>query len=156
MLSPLTTMFDEVTCVDVDPDLASAMSQRLGLGDGVSILQGRLEEMGLPEGSFDTIVAADVLEHISDLPPLAAELARLLRPRGELLVSLPTENRFYELGRAVFGYNKPDDHYHEGDEVLAFLSKLLSVRVRRHYPVNLPWLGVFLLARLVNEEKTSR
>jgi 2-polyprenyl-6-hydroxyphenyl methylase/3-demethylubiquinone-9 3-methyltransferase len=36
-------------------------------------------------GSFDAVVAADVLEHLPDLPAAVAELARVLAPGGSFL-----------------------------------------------------------------------
>ncbi|HKJ24316.1 MAG TPA: methyltransferase domain-containing protein, partial [Myxococcota bacterium] len=120
-----------------------------GLGTRVSTFEGPLEAHAFPEGHFDTVVAADVLEHFPDARGVAAEIARVLRQDGELLVSLPSENRFYELGRAAVGYTKPEDHYHEGEAVLAALGQHLEVDRRRHFPLDVGVLGVFLLARLV-------
>jgi 2-polyprenyl-6-hydroxyphenyl methylase / 3-demethylubiquinone-9 3-methyltransferase len=46
---------------------------------------GRLERLPFAAGSFDAVVAADVLEHIADLPAVVAEVARVLRPGGSFL-----------------------------------------------------------------------
>jgi hypothetical protein len=37
------------------------------------------------------------------------------------LVTLPTENFIYELGRVVVNKTKPLDHYHSSKEVIKFL-----------------------------------
>jgi 2-polyprenyl-6-hydroxyphenyl methylase/3-demethylubiquinone-9 3-methyltransferase len=44
-----------------------------------------LERLPFADASFDAVVAADVLEHVPDLPVAAAELARVLRPGGSFL-----------------------------------------------------------------------
>jgi 2-polyprenyl-6-hydroxyphenyl methylase / 3-demethylubiquinone-9 3-methyltransferase len=44
-----------------------------------------LERLPFAGGSFDAVVAADVLEHVPDLPAATAELARVLRPGGSFL-----------------------------------------------------------------------
>ena len=42
-----------------------------------------------PDGSFDRIIAAEVLEHIDDDERAIAELARVLRPGGTIAVTVP-------------------------------------------------------------------
>jgi 2-polyprenyl-6-hydroxyphenyl methylase/3-demethylubiquinone-9 3-methyltransferase len=44
-----------------------------------------LERLPFADASFDAVVAADVLEHVPDLPAAVAELARVLRPGGSFL-----------------------------------------------------------------------
>ncbi|MYB03409.1 MAG: class I SAM-dependent methyltransferase [Acidimicrobiaceae bacterium] len=48
--------------------------------------------LGLPfdDDSFDRVIAAEVLEHISDDESAFAELARVLRPGGRLAVTIPS------------------------------------------------------------------
>jgi len=50
-----------------------------------------------PAGAFDAVVAAEVLEHVVDTDHLLAEIARVLRPGGALVVTTPNlaslENR---------------------------------------------------------------
>jgi 2-polyprenyl-6-hydroxyphenyl methylase / 3-demethylubiquinone-9 3-methyltransferase len=55
-----------------------------GVGGGFAPVRGRLERLPFADGSFDAVVAADVLEHIPDLPAAVAELARVLAPGGSL------------------------------------------------------------------------
>jgi len=42
-----------------------------------------------PDGAFDRVIAAEVLEHIPDDAGAAAELARVLRPRGSIAITVP-------------------------------------------------------------------
>ena len=55
----------------------------------VPMLQGEIEEQGLPENSFDAIVLNDVLEHLADPPATLACCSRLLAEDGVLLVQTP-------------------------------------------------------------------
>ena len=50
-------------------------------GDGVSL--------PFPDGTFDRIIAAEVLEHIPDDAAAMAEIARVLKPGGRVAVSVP-------------------------------------------------------------------
>jgi SAM-dependent methyltransferase len=43
----------------------------------------------LPEGGFAAVLAFEVLEHIEDDERVVAEVARLLRPGGHLVLSVP-------------------------------------------------------------------
>ncbi len=60
---------------------------------------------GISDASLDVVIAADVLEHVENLPDVVALLRRKLRPGGALIVSGPTENRMYELGRWIAGFS---------------------------------------------------
>jgi SAM-dependent methyltransferase len=42
-----------------------------------------------PDGCFDRVIAAEVLEHVPDDGAVVAELARVLRPGGVLVVTVP-------------------------------------------------------------------
>jgi 2-polyprenyl-6-hydroxyphenyl methylase/3-demethylubiquinone-9 3-methyltransferase len=46
---------------------------------------GKLERLPFTDGAFDAVVAADVLEHVPDLPAVIRELARVLAPGGSLV-----------------------------------------------------------------------
>ncbi|HEV8584861.1 MAG TPA: class I SAM-dependent methyltransferase [Methylomirabilota bacterium] len=50
-----------------------------------------------PDGAFDAVIAAEVIEHVVDTDRLLAEMARVLRPGGVLVVTTPNlaslENR---------------------------------------------------------------
>lgn len=66
-----------------------------------------LESLG--EGRFAAIFALDSLEHNDDIAPILAAFARALQPGGVFILSGPTENVIYKLGRAVAGFS---GHYH--------------------------------------------
>ena len=55
------------------------------------VTQGSLTALPFPDASFDRALCLDVLEHLQfeEQPRALAELFRVLRPGGELLVSIP-------------------------------------------------------------------
>ena len=55
------------------------------------VMLGSVTALPLPDASFDRALCLDVLEHLSyeDQPRALAELFRVLRPGGELFVSVP-------------------------------------------------------------------
>jgi predicted TPR repeat methyltransferase len=58
------------------------------------------------------IVAADVLEHIENLPAYLATFAAKLKSSGRLLISGPTENVIYKIGRILAGFGGKGDYHH--------------------------------------------
>jgi SAM-dependent methyltransferase len=56
---------------------------------GVTVHQGALEDVTLPEGGFDLVYMGDVLEHVPDCRDSAARIARLLAPGGHFFLRGP-------------------------------------------------------------------
>jgi SAM-dependent methyltransferase len=82
--------YDEAELKDVAA-MASAMATA---GDipppgGNACARGDATALPFPDGSFDRIIAAEVLEHIADDEAAITELARVLRPGGTMAVTVP-------------------------------------------------------------------
>ncbi len=58
-------------------------------GRGIAACQSAMPQLALRDEAFDVAVALDVLEHVEDDAAGAAELFRVLRPGGLLLVTVP-------------------------------------------------------------------
>jgi SAM-dependent methyltransferase len=92
----------------------------------------------LPTSHFGAVFALDSLEHNHHPETFISRLAGSLRPNGILIVSGPTENWLYRLGRRAAGY---DGHYHHqtvfGIETLIAQSGL-KLLVRKIVPWRVP------------------
>lgn len=78
----------EYVGIDASPDairLAEHNLDRAILAD----LERPFDELGLEDGSFDLLVALDVLEHLYDPWEVLAGSVRMLRPGGQAVFSLP-------------------------------------------------------------------
>ena len=103
----------DVVAADIDIEPLGLMRESLGLPENVRTLDLAASSLDtLPENSFDMITALDVLEHVKDLPGTLDRLMRLLRPGGKLLISGPTEEVFYKMGRMLAG-KEYSGNYHE-------------------------------------------
>jgi SAM-dependent methyltransferase len=53
---------------------------------------------GLPfdDSSLDVVIAADVLEHLADVPPVLAEVHRVLRSDGHVVISTPLADSLFK------------------------------------------------------------
>ena len=56
---------------------------------GLDVVLGSLEEARFPEGAFDVVTVAEVLEHLIDPLSLLLEVRRVLRPGGLLWATTP-------------------------------------------------------------------
>jgi len=101
----------EVIGVDLVLAAARLWKERKGL-DRVRLLDPDTARAEVDPGSMDVVVAAEVLEHIEAPAETLAFFRRVLKPRGSLLVSLPTENLAYRFGRRLAGFS---GHFHLHD-----------------------------------------
>lgn len=65
--------------------IAAARAHAAETGREIDYAVGVGEALPYPDDSFDHVVCVDVLEHVSDLDTVVAEIARVLRPGGWLL-----------------------------------------------------------------------
>jgi SAM-dependent methyltransferase len=103
--------FDQVYGIDVEPGRVRSFKRKVdGQADRRALLAlMSAERTGFPTGFFDVITAIEVFEHIPDLERAAAELARILKPRGFLGLTCP--NRLFPFethgvrwrGREIWG-----------------------------------------------------
>ena len=93
----------KVVGVELDPELASRAAERLE-----RVVVADLDELAAREdlaadlGSFDCLIAADVLEHLRDPWTVLARLTSLVEPGGAVVMSLPNVRyweTFWMLGR---------------------------------------------------------
>ncbi len=75
----------QVQGVELNPEIAAYARERLGL----PVFAGTLEQAAFPSGHFDLVTLWDVLEHVHDPKGALREIARILRPGGWLVLSLP-------------------------------------------------------------------
>src|SRR5579885_2976563 len=84
----------ETVGVDVSP--AYIARARRAHPQGVYLLASA-EAVPLPDSSFDGVLFLDVLEHVHDERAALAEIARLLKPGGTLVLSVPHRGLLWRL-----------------------------------------------------------
>ena len=104
MLPYLSQISSQVTAMDVDLLPLECVQKYIPLAANVEVKNAAKSNItNLSTNSFDRIIALDVLEHVKDLPRTLNELLALLKNGGQLIVSGPTENILYRIGRKVAG-----------------------------------------------------
>lgn len=131
MLPLLASQFETISAIDIRLDLAQDFA-RLWTEYTCHDLTGiryydSLESADIRANSIDLILALDSLEHVDILQDVLAGMNRLLKPGGHLLISGPTENLFYRLGRKIAGFS---GHYHHRSvyDIEKAVSKLFQIR----------------------------
>jgi 2-polyprenyl-3-methyl-5-hydroxy-6-metoxy-1,4-benzoquinol methylase len=104
MLPYLSQVSKHVSAFDVDLLPLERVQKHIPLASNVKIFDAAKTNIAdLPADSFDLIIALDVLEHVKDLSRTVNELLALLKPNGQMIVSGPTENILYQVGRKLAG-----------------------------------------------------
>lgn len=94
--------------VDFDPSAVAAARRR-----GLTVHQGSVETQNYPAESFDAIHLFHVIEHVTDPIGTVRECARLLRPRGRLVIFTPnTASVSHRLFKEDWRGLEPPRHLH--------------------------------------------
>ena len=70
---------------------------------GVTGVIGDVTALPLADGAADVVVAGEILEHVTDLPAAVAELCRVLRPGGLLVLDTVNDTRLSRFVTVTLG-----------------------------------------------------
>jgi 2-polyprenyl-3-methyl-5-hydroxy-6-metoxy-1,4-benzoquinol methylase len=102
------------TVVAVDRELSPIKEMEAHVRFAANIVIDDMRQKTLKDyapASFDAVIALDVLEHVDDLTNILSDLCNLLKPGGKIIISGPTENLAYKIGRKIAG-EEYSGHYH--------------------------------------------
>jgi 2-polyprenyl-3-methyl-5-hydroxy-6-metoxy-1,4-benzoquinol methylase len=100
-----------VFAIDLHFGPLNLVKAQIDFPEGIEFMEADLITLELAPHSFDAIVALDVLEHIEDLDSYILRFGQLLKPGGEIIVSGPTENFLYRVGRKLAGEKFTGDYH---------------------------------------------
>jgi SAM-dependent methyltransferase len=112
----------EITCVDShQPNLDCVAALATANGQTIPVLlNSSATDLAVPTASFDVVMCSEVLEHLEDDDAVVAEIARVLKPQGKALISVPYTGygftSFLEKAgiRTVHDYPGPEQHVRPG------------------------------------------
>ena len=103
MTEALVERGGEVWGVDfLEPALAwaRAEAEKASWGDRAHYVAGDAQALPFAAATFDTVIAMGVLEYLSDAYRFVAEVRRVLRPGGVLVISVPSRISPYHLAQS--------------------------------------------------------
>lgn len=99
------------------------------------------QDLPFPDDSFDTIIFSDVLEHLPEPARIWAEMARVLRPGGKILLNVP----FY-----YWVHEAPHDYYRYTEFALRRFATKAGFEVLALYPIGgVPEIVTDILAKVL-------
>jgi SAM-dependent methyltransferase len=139
--------FGEVWGVEPNPRGVAA-AQRAGHR---AVLRARVEELPFESGSFDLVTCLDVVEHTLDDRAALAELHRVTRPGGRLLVTVPAYPALWSHHDVVNGH-----HRRYVRSTLVDAAATAGWRPLRHTHFNTFFLAPAALVRLTLRKQGER
>ena len=114
-------MFREARLTAIDVSSVFLENAKVNLaGYDARFIKGEVDKLDLPPESFDRIICTEVLEHTEDPEAILATLARLLRPYGVAVITVPNDPLILKLKglvrRSPVGYALKDRINFGGDE----------------------------------------
>lgn len=84
----------------------------------------KLEKLGFKEASFDKIVSFSVIEHIPNYLEIFQEIFKILKPNGELIISVDSFSHFDKNMRSIHEKTFDVQKYFAKDELYQLLQNL--------------------------------
>jgi ubiquinone/menaquinone biosynthesis C-methylase UbiE len=125
------------TGVDLSPGMIAAgekLAAEEGIADRVLLRVGDAAATGLPSGSMDVVVMHTLISHVIDQGAVLKEAARLLGPRGRLLV--------FDADFASLAFSYPDTEVAAAMEAALLETFVANPRATRDLPSLLPSCGL--------------
>ncbi len=106
---------------------------------GLRVVQGSLTAVPLPDASFDLVYSMKVLAHVPPIKEALAELSRLVRPGGHLLLEFYNPYSFRYLAKKLGGPGKIADKTDEND---VFTRYDTVASAKSYLPSDVEFVGV--------------
>ena len=80
-------------------------------GNPARLVQAAAAALPYPDGAFDAVVTVSTLEFVPDVAAAVAELVRVTRPDGRLVIVTPGQSALLDLGLRVLTGERAEDTF---------------------------------------------
>jgi len=130
LMPTLCKVSDQVYGVDLNSDPDEVLPKLKQLGCSPILSRGIEDQLLFEDNSLDLVVAVSVLEHIATIDEFLAEIHRVLKPGGQLLVGMPAVNKTMEYLFQAIGFGNIDHHHVTTPETMERSAKKIFRRVK--------------------------
>jgi ubiquinone/menaquinone biosynthesis C-methylase UbiE len=105
MLPDLLAMGFEVHGIDVSAEMIRSAEQRIAahaLASRCRLRIGDVERLRYSDASFDAVLSMGVLEYLPNHATALHEIARVLKPGGQLVLTVPNQASAYHMARVGY------------------------------------------------------
>jgi len=133
--------------LDIYPQYARDLCEKLDIHAGFPESTAEI-----PNSTVNTVIAAQVMEHIENPAEYYAEFSRILAPEGRLLISLPTENIVYKAGRVAAGFRGKGDYHVTGLKTILALAEESGFSRTTQVTIPSPCFPLYRVYKLLKRE----
>jgi len=109
----------KVTGVDVSAKaIRHANSSYAKRAKNLKFQKGNAIDLDLPDAAFDVVVSFETIEHLAEQSKMLAEIRRVLRPDGVLIISSPNRPIYSDVGRYQNEFHVKELDFNELDALL--------------------------------------
>jgi 2-polyprenyl-3-methyl-5-hydroxy-6-metoxy-1,4-benzoquinol methylase len=100
-LTTLANFFDKVGAADVANAFLTQARRLADSHPNIDVIEDDIVHSKLPTGTFDLILCSEVIEHIADSGAALAQIGRIIKPDGVLILSTPQKYSLLELASKI-------------------------------------------------------
>lgn len=141
-LPTLTKACQTVSAIDLFPHYAQELCRKKRL-----IVSFPQSLNAVADHSLNAIIAADVLEHVEPLNEYVETFLQKLKPGGRIIVSGPTENLAYRIGRIAVGFGEKGQYHHT--DIDSIEKQILQTGTQRQAIRRLPFAYLPALFKVI-------
>ncbi len=82
----------KLTGVELDQPIIEKAREALADFEGITLINGSLLSLPLPDGIYDKAILSEVLEHVPDDVGALKEISRVIKPGGLIAITVPNAN----------------------------------------------------------------